>query len=166
MARATPASLTEKERGLIAETQRSHLATLDEDDLAALHLRVRRARDKFVQLHRREVAEQVGAAAARGKVSTPPRRSAGKAEIFAEALARVSTALAKAARQSAAALRAERLAAATGEPVSPPAGRRPPKQQAAGDRPARSRARTPAERKAMSSTTASGARRQAKSDAR
>jgi hypothetical protein len=166
MVRATPASLTDKERSLLAETQRAHLATLDEDELAALHLRVRRARDKFVQLHRREVGEQVGAAAARGKVSGAPRRSAGKAEIFEDALARVSTALARAARQSAAALRAERLAAAAGTNAPPVKARRPPKQQDGAARAERSRSRTPAERKSMASTKATGARRQARLDAR
>ena len=83
----------------------------------ALHGRVRRARTKFVTVHRREVAERVQEAGARGLVSEAPRRSAAKAELFEAALARVSAALASAARQSAADLRAERLAAARrGEP--------------------------------------------------
>ena len=101
MAKATVTSLTEKERALIAETQPARLRGLDEDDLVELHTRVRRARDKFVKLHRRETAAQVIDAGARGVVNAGPRRSASKAEIFEDALARVSTSLAKAARESA-----------------------------------------------------------------
>ena len=118
MAKATVTSLTEKERALIAETQPARLRGLDEDDLVELHTRVRRARDKFVKLHRRETAAQVIDAGARGVVNAGPRRSASKAEIFEDALARVSTSLAKAARESAGALRDERLAAARGTAAS------------------------------------------------
>jgi hypothetical protein len=165
MAKATTASLTDKERGLLAETHRDRLRTLDEDALVELHLRVRRARDKFVQLHRREVAAQVSAAGARGKVSTPPRRSAGKAEIFEDALARVSTSVAKAARESAAALKAERLAAAASASGNPAPAVAPGKKPAA--KPAAKRTtRTPVERKTMASSRAAGARRQAKRDSR
>ena len=114
MAKATVTSLTEKERALIAETQPARLRELDEDELVELHTRVRRARNKFVKLHRRDTAAQVIDAGARGIVNAGPRRSASKAEIFEDALARVSTSLAKAARGSARALRDERLAAARG----------------------------------------------------
>ena len=55
MARATPQSLTEKEQVLLSETQPERLRAMDEEALIALLTRVRRARDKFVQLHRREV---------------------------------------------------------------------------------------------------------------
>ena len=169
MSRATPLSLTEAERGLVAETQRARLAALDEDALVALHARVRRARDKYVKLHRREVATQVGSARSRGKVSTAPRRSADKAEIFEDALARVSSSLAKAARASAAALRAERLAAANTASEAPAA--RSPRgaasRGAATSKPAAAGTKhTPIERKTVASSRAEGARRQAKRDAR
>jgi hypothetical protein len=110
--RATPQSLSRQERALLDETSAERLRAMDEDALLALHSRVRRARDRFVQLHRREVAAQVSEARARGAVSVGPRRSASKAEIFEDALARVSSSVARAARATAAALRAERLAAA------------------------------------------------------
>lgn len=167
MAKATTASLTDKERGLIAETQPARLRTLDEDQLVELHLRVRRARDKFVQLHRREVAAQVNATGARGKVSTAPRRSAGKAEIFEDALARVSTSLAKAARASAAALRADRIAAASAAGGAPAGSPKKGAASAPAATPAAKRTtRTPVERKTVASSRATGARRQAKRDAR
>ncbi len=87
MAKATVTSLTEKERALVAETQPARLRELDEDDLVELHTRVRRARTKFVTLHRRETGAQVIEAGARGLVNAGPRRSASKAEIFEDALA-------------------------------------------------------------------------------
>jgi len=140
MATATPGSLTRSEWRLVDETRRDNLHQLDEDELVALHGRVRRARDKHVQLHRRGVGAAVGRKGARGTASEAPRRSASKAEIFEDALARVSAALAKAARQSAAALRAERLAA-TRKARSGPAKKRAPakKKSPAKSRPAGAR---------------------------
>ena len=155
MAKATVTSLTEKERGLIAETQLARLRGLDEDELVELHTRVRRARNKFVKLHRRDTAAQVIEASARGIVNAGPRRSASKAEIFEDALARVSTSLAKAARESATALRDERLAAAggtavrQGETAKPvPTTARPPRRRGAHrfSRSSASRRRPPARR--------------------
>jgi hypothetical protein len=165
MARATVHSLTRAERALIAATEPARLGQLDEDELVALHGRVRRARTKFVTLHRREVAERVTEAGARGLVSEAPRRSASKAELFEAALARVSTALARAARRSAAELRAERLAAARSG--RRPTGR-PPSASSVGEPPtaARSRGQRPIERKAVASARATGVRRQAARDRR
>jgi hypothetical protein len=165
VAKASVTSLTEKERALVAESQVARLRELDEDELVELHTRVRRARNKFVQLHRREAAAQVPRAGARGIVNAGPRRSASKAEIFEDALARVSTSLAKAARHSAAVLRDERLAAARGSP----AGEREPASAVREDRPAapkpRSRPRQPIEPKLLASARSTGARRQAARDA-
>lgn len=167
MATATRANLTSKEFELVLETEKKNLDTLDEDGLDALLSRVRRARTKYVKLHRAEVADQVPVKGARGAASRAPRRSGDKAEIFEEALARVSAALAKAARASAAALKAERLAAAAGTPTERPS------EPATGTTKA-SRAKTsgkvgsraPVEKKAAASSKAQGARRQAKRDAR
>lgn len=166
MARATIASLSEPERRLVAETERDHLRALDEDALIELHARVRRARDKVVQAHRREVAAAVTARGARGKASAAPRRSEGKAEIFETALARVSTSLAAAARASAAALRAERLAAAAPEDKVAARAPRTPRQAATPPAPKRSAARTPVQRKTVAAQRADGARQQAKRAAR
>ena len=166
MARATPQSLSRKERTLLAETDTERLRAMAEDELIDLHARVRRARDRLVQLHRREVAEQVEATRARGTASVAPRRSASKAELFEAALARVSSSLARAARVAAASLRAERLAAArsAGRPAAPkkrtPA---PPKTKAMAPR---ARKRPPIERKTAAATRASSARRQARRDSR
>jgi len=167
VATATRANLTSKEYELVLETEKKSLDTLDEDGLDALLSRVRRARTKYVKLHRAEVAGQVPVKGARGTASRAPRRSGDKAEIFEEALARVSAALARAARASAAALKAERLAAAAGTPSERPS------EPATGPVKA-SRAKTsgkvgsraPVEKKVAASSKAQGARRQAKRDAR
>jgi hypothetical protein len=169
MATATVQSLTKTERRLVAETERKNLQDLDEDGLLALLDRVRRARNKHVQLHRKEVGRQVTAKGARGVASIPPRRSAPKAEIFEDALARVSSELSKRARSSAAELRAERIAAArqarTEVPPTPSVrATKTKKVSKAG--PSRSRQPTPIERKTAASSASAGARRQAKSDAR
>jgi hypothetical protein len=157
--------LTRKEQALVFETRRDQLRSLDEEALIELLARVRRARDKFVQLHRREVAGQVDEARARGVASAPPRRSASKAEIFEQALARVSSALARAARDSAAQLRADRLAAS--RPTDRPAAMTPSPKRARSEAPAqRARQREPIERKAVASARAANARQEAKRDAR
>jgi hypothetical protein len=167
VAQATVHSLTNRERALIAETAISHLAALDEDALIALHQRVRRARNKHVQLHRQEVGGQVVAHGSRGMASVPARRSASKAEIFEDALARVSTALAKSARRSAAELRDERLSTARGTGTT---STRTARSHAGSSKAPvavpRSRQVPPIERKSVSASKASGARRQAKRDAR
>lgn len=166
MAKATVHSLTQKEQALVAETRPPRLRELDEDALADLLVRVRRARDKNVGLHRREVAEQVEAKRARGSAGLGARRSASKAEIFEDALARVSYALAKAARHSAAELKAERLAEARGTTPAAGSARRGAAAEPASTPSTKSRAARPVERKAVASTRAKGDRKQAKRDAR
>ncbi len=148
------------------ETQPARLRQLDEDELVDLHTRVRRARTKFVTLHRRESGAQVIEAGARGLVSAGPRRSASKAEIFEDALARVSTSLAKAARHSAAALRTERLAAARASAAPGPDPARAVGGDGAAAAKPRRTPRQPIERKTAAATRSTGARRQAKRDAR
>ena len=166
MAKATVTSLTEKERALIAETQPARSARARRGRAGRVAYPGPPGRDKFVKLHRRETAAQVIDAGARGVVNAGPRRSASKAEIFEDALARVSTSLAKAARESARALRDERLAAARGTAASTVE----PAKVVRDDSPAVPRPRStppqPIERKLAASTRSTGARRQAERDAR
>lgn len=103
-------SLTEKEQLLVVETEQ--LAELSEDDLVELHTRVRRMRDKYVSMYRRNSAGRVDDLGGRGFAYKKGSRDRAKAEVFEDALARVSRQLAAAARASARALRAERLAEA------------------------------------------------------
>src|SRR5262245_45269907 len=126
MNKATWAMLNESEKELLRQAEVSPLARLDEDGLLDLHTRVRRARNKYATLYRRRASSQVKADAGRAKAHAQHARTAAKAEAFEDALARVSHALAKAARTRATALRAERLVRAQTAPVSPrraPSGR-------------------------------------------
>jgi hypothetical protein len=160
-------SLTDAERALVRETERDQLAELTEDDLVALHTRVRRARDKYVKLYRRESAARVTTVGGRGKAYAKGGRDRGKAEVFEDALARVSRQLAAAARASATALKAERLAEARADRNTSP-----PRTSARKAGPVKAAQRTnrrpesPNRVKRHSTTRAAGARRQARKDAR
>jgi hypothetical protein len=114
-------SLTEKELLLVRRTDPDQMADLDEDALVDLHTRIRRARNKYVTVYRRNAAARVEKTGGRGKAYAKNSRSRAKAEVFEDALARVSERLAAAARESAVALRAERLAEAgrKGNPKPP-----------------------------------------------
>jgi len=101
MDRATLATLSLPERQLVEQTQVAALAGLDEDETAELLIRVRRTRTKYTKLYRRQASAQVSSDAARGAASAKNRRTRDKAEVFEDALARVSRRLAALARQQA-----------------------------------------------------------------
>jgi hypothetical protein len=158
-----------KEQTLLVATEPARLADLSEDDLDELLTLVRRARNKYTKLYRRQSADLVAASSSRRGTSTSNQRTKRKAEIFEDALARVARALSVAARATANELKLERLAAAraaTGSPHRDAAPSAP--SSAAGGR--SQRARTTKGRTAdparRASNQASGARRQAKSDRR
>jgi ribonuclease D len=160
-------SLTEAELALVRETEPERLAELDEDALVELHTRIRRARNKYVGVYRRGAASRVEETGGRGKSYARNSRSRAKAEVFEDALARVSEHLAVAARASAEALKAERLAEARrGRNSAPPTGPVP--------RPAARRTDQQLDRqpdftglhKRHASTRSTGARRQARRDSR
>jgi hypothetical protein len=168
-------SLSEAEFAVARETERSALAVLSEEELEELHLRVRRLRDKHVSQYRRQAAARVTEAGARGAARTRNRRAADRAEVFERALARVSTALARAARQSAAQLRADRLAAAAEaraahrgdrSAATSPAGRPSPPAAGMSDTAKRPPRKSPGRVKRDASTLAENKRRQARRDAR
>jgi hypothetical protein len=104
--------LNDTEQELLRLTEADALKELDEDALIDLHTRVRRARTKYTKLYRRRAAAQVSADATRGRASKVNQRTALKAEVFEDALARVSRRLARVAWISADRLREERLQAA------------------------------------------------------
>jgi hypothetical protein len=164
---AIRSSLTETELALVRETDPDRLAGLDEDGLAALHDRIRRARAKYVTIYRRTGAATIETKGGRGVAKARNARNAAKAEVFEDALARVSRALAAAARASAAALRAERIAAARAERSAGP--RRAPAsgpEATPESRPRDAPRDAPARQKRDASTLAAGARRQARRDSR
>jgi hypothetical protein len=157
-------SLGRDARDLIRETEPRRMAALDEEGLVDLHKRIRRARNKYVGIYRREVSGKVTKKGGRGAVRPKNARNAARAEVFEDALARVSTALAQAAEATAEQMKAARLSAAKppgewpGSDAGPAAGEdsghlgRAPRRKGSNRRNASSRAK--------------GARRQAKRDAR
>ena len=100
--------LTVKERALVAATSKKRLSKMDVDELVELHKNVRRARNKYLKLHRRQAGRQVGADRARGVAATKNQRTSEKAEIFEDALANVSAQLAVASKANADQLRSDR----------------------------------------------------------
>ena len=156
--------LTDAEVQMIEETKPANLAELDEDALGDLHNRVRRASSKYRKLHRRQASAQVREDRGRGKAAAKNPRSAVKAEVFEDALARVSRSLSKAAKASAAELKAERLAAAKTSSAGP--GRAAVTGRGTGSGRTPTKKRSPVAKKKNASTLAAGARRQAKRDAR
>lgn len=164
--RALANSLSSSERDLLRETEPARMAELSEDELVNLHKRIRRARNKYVGIYRREASGKVSKKGGRGKARPKNSRNAGRAEVFEDALARVSAELARAAEATAAELKKARLAAA-----NPPAtwpGAQPgaradlPKQGQVKDRRPKGAGKT----KKNAASKAKGARRQAKRDAR
>jgi hypothetical protein len=160
-------SLTEKERGLFAETEPDALTGLDEDALLELHGRIRRARNKYTKLYRRQASAGVAAHGGRGFSYAKNQRDRDKAEVFELALAKVSKRVDVVARQAAADLRAERLAAARAGRGTGPGSRSGVADDAMPDDQSRRRpVKTTGGLKKDASTRAQGARRQAKRDSR
>ena len=112
-------SLREDELDLLRETEPERMAGLDEDETLELHTRIRRARTKYVKLYRRQASARVEDLGGRGFARPKNRRNADKAEVFEEALARVSKRVDVVARRAAAELKAERLAAARATSAGP-----------------------------------------------
>ncbi|MFZ4516757.1 MAG: hypothetical protein ACOYOP_00090 [Microthrixaceae bacterium] len=161
---STLAMLNESEQELLRECEPASLSTMDEDQLSELHDRIRRTRRKYTKLYRRRAGEQVGADASRGRASAAHARTRHKAEVFEDALARVSRELSKAAAASAKALKAERLAAARGESRGGTTADAP--RSTGGARSAKVQRRTPATKKASATARSRTKRAQARSDAR
>jgi hypothetical protein len=165
MDKAVLSSMPDAERMLVAETDRDAMAGLDEDELLELHQRIRRARTKYVKNYRRAASAAVSARGGRGKSFPQNRRDRDRAEVFEEALARVSRRLGVVASESAKALKAERLAAARSRGTGP--------EQATATSPSapgaargRTTRKTTGGVKKDASSRSQGARRQARRDAR
>jgi len=166
MSQALLNSMTVAERRLVAETSRDAMAGLDEEELLALHARIRRARSKYVSVYRRKASGAVVKRGGRGFSYPKNQRDRGKAEVFETALASVSREVGVRASQSAAELKASRLAAARSGSSGPS---RAKKRAASATKPAsrpRGAKKTTGGLKKDASTRAVGARRQAKRDSR
>lgn len=170
----TRSMLSDSEQALLRETNKTALAKLDEDALIDLHTRVRRARTKYVKLHRRRGASQVRKDRSRTRADASVSRTAVKAEAFEEALGRVSGRLASVAADAAEALKNERLAAAakvksTGKSSAAKSskgsgGSRAKKPASSAAK--RSRTRRPIDEKRNASARSSKKRAQARRDAK
>jgi hypothetical protein len=100
------------EQTLLVATESARLKGQSEDDLGDLLLLIRRARNKYSGLHRRQGSATVSAVGRRAATQSQNLRTIRKAEIFEDALARVSRAYAAAAASAARTLKSERLALA------------------------------------------------------
>src|SRR4051794_403679 len=105
-------SMTAAERRLVAETSPEALATLDEEELLALLVRIRRVRSKYVTQYRRSAGGAVVKRGGRGFSYPKNRRDRDKAAVFEAALAAVSAEVGNHAARAADELRGSRLAAA------------------------------------------------------
>jgi len=159
-------SMTAAEQRLVAETSREAMVVLDEEELLALHARIRRARSKYVTMYRRNARGAVVKRGGRGFSYPKNQRDRDKAEVFEGALAAVSKEVGTHAARAAAELKASRLAAARSTGSGP---KKVAATAAAPEMPA-SRARgvkkTTGGVKKDASSRAAGVRRQAKRDAR
>jgi hypothetical protein len=156
------------EQTLLVATEPARLAELSEDDLDALLTLVRRARNKYTKLYRRQSGDLVAASSSRHGTSTSNQRTKRKAEIFEDALARVARSLASAASATAKELKRERLEAASaakGTPAIAQAGS--PGSAATAPAGSGRKAKGPSSSPArQASTKSQGARKQAKRDSR
>jgi hypothetical protein len=161
---AVLSSMTAAERRLVAETSPGALGTLDEDELLALLMRIRRARSKYVTQYRRKASGAVVKRGGRGFSYPKNQRDRDKAAIFEVALVAVSREVSNHAARAADELRDSRLAAARSGGSGPRTETPTPIMQPA-SRP-RTAKKTTGGLKKDASTRAKGARRQAKRDAR
>ena len=161
-------SLSERDTVLMLETKRKNLETLSEDDLIALHARIRVARNRHVTNYRRAGAAGVAQTGTRGAAREGNQLNRDRSEAFEDALARVSKRLAVLARKSSDRLRKERLAAAKAAKGTPEVagGSSGSPGTADADRKDDRRITTPAKKKRVASSAAAGARRQARKDNR
>lgn len=156
------------EQTLLVSTEKRRLDEMSEDDLDDLFTRVRRARNKYMKLYRRQSATLVADHQSRAGTDSSNQRTRRKAEVFEDALARVARSLAAAARATSRQLREERLALAAGASGSPWSADGGEANNAADTgstrkKPVRGRATSKAR---QASRTSSGARNQAKRDRR
>jgi hypothetical protein len=162
------------EQTLLVATEPARLALMSEDELGDALLLVRRARNKYSKLHRRQASATVAEVGRRSATQSQNLRTLRKAEIFEDALARVSRAYSSAAKAAATQLKSERLALAKAATVPAPSAPKAPKSTSKSPqtkgRTAAGRGVVPASATASparrGSSKAQGAKRQAKRDSR
>lgn len=158
--------LKRPELDLIREIEPERMAALDEDELLALHKRIRKARNKHVGNYRRNGARRVAEAGGRGAARPGNKKSLLRAEAFEEALSRVSDRLGVVAHEQAEALKQERLARARSGKSTGPSSPVGSDGAVSGAGRQRSHSKTTGGVKRDASSRSQGARRQAARDAR
>ncbi|GCE77178.1 hypothetical protein [Cellulomonas biazotea] len=158
-------ALNGQQRDLLRETEPARMDELDEDQLIRLHSRIRRARKKHQKNYRRQASAGVVEHGGRGTSRPKNTRAAQRAEVFEDALARVSRRLEKLASEAAEALKQERLAAARANRSTGPEGDGAT-APGVGPGEARTHTTTTGGTKRDASSQAQGARRQAARDGR
>lgn len=158
--------LKRNELDLIREIEPDRMEQLDEEELLALHKRVRKARNKHVGNYRRKGAKRVAEAGGRGAARPGNKKLLLRAEAFEEALARVSERLAVVAHEQSEALKQERLARARKGKSSGPASSGASDGAVTDAGRQRSHTKTTGGVKRDASSRAQGARRQAARDGR
>lgn len=162
----SPTGLLKKdELDLIREIEPKRMDALDEDELLALHKRVRRARNKHTKNYRRRAAAGVAEEGARGNARPRHGKAVQRAEVFEEALSLVSQRLAAVALETYETLKAERLERAQKGKSSGP-GTATAKQGGVGPGEATKHQSSPGALKAQASSQAANSQRQAKRDSK
>ena len=157
---------TSAEQTLLVATEPARLDAMNEDELIALLGRVRRGRNKYSDLHRRQGAGAVRAAGKRYAAATSNERTLRKAEIFEDAVSRVARYVSRTARANANEVKDQRIAAARSTPTDTvPVGRDPKTPRPANARSAK-RSEEIVTGKRVGATSAATKRSQAKKDAR
>lgn len=166
MKKSQLAMLNDDDRLLILETSEESMKDLNEDQVADLHRLIRKARNKYSGKYRRRAAQNVSKTGGRGKGFKKNQRARDKAEIFEDALSRVSDQLSVLARQSAEDLKQERLAAARAAKSGqkPGAGMPEPKGSKGNGSGNRGGVKNTRTERRRADTQAQGSRRQAKRD--
>ncbi|ALV45369.1 hypothetical protein MB46_07550 [Arthrobacter alpinus] len=158
--------LKDTELDLIREVENKRMDLLDEDELLALHKRVRRARNKHTKNYRRRAAAGVAEEGSRGTSRPRHRKAAQRAEVFEEALSRVSLRLAAVAQEAHEVLKTERLERARAGKSSGPSTPRIPTTGGVGPGASTTHKTSPGAQKVQASSQAANAQRQAKRDSK
>lgn len=156
------------EQTLLVETEPKRLDKLNEDELVKLLGRVRRVRNKYSDLHRRQGASTVRSSGKRYAATTSNTRTLRKAEIMEDAVSRVARYVSRAARANANAVKEQRLEDARTRPGSKKTKSKP-KPRADSPKTGSSRAKKSEDivtGKRVGATSASTKRSQSKKDSR
>lgn len=110
---------TKAEQTMLVNTRKKNLDEMSEEEIDELFTRVRRARNKYLKLYRRQSRTLVVDHESRAGTDTSNQPTLRKAEIFEDALAVVARALAAAAKTTSKQIKEERLALAAAAKGSP-----------------------------------------------